>query len=141
MLRYKAFYAASDVYENLDDMENSVLANYVRKQISGKETQLTNHLKSVKPIRKITSSNVFIDYSINSGEMITQEYEEYKCPVCDWFVSSHEFPILYSIPAGYGKMKPCNYCMFCGQKIDWTGIELDPDLYEQLPTNRKDSTT
>ena len=73
----------------------------------------------IPPILKTERSMAHVLYSDGHGALESQEYTEWLCPVCDCFVGSHRV-------TRYGeKKKPCNFCTQCGQKIDWSGIELD----------------
>lgn len=140
-IREGAFVEASAVFDILGQMKasnNSVeskLAVYLIEQLHGKEIEYSvSNTKSAAPVLKTVMSPAFVDYIDEAGnltgEFVDGRHDEYDCPVCGWFVDSHDFPFLYVIGGKEDKRKPCRYCMSCGQKIDWDGVALDADKYE-----------
>ena len=69
------------------------------------------------PVWKADESFVAVDYSDGSGEIKKAKWADWTCPVCGWFVGEQY------IPRKHNQLK-CNFCSRCGQKIDWSGIDL-----------------
>lgn len=139
ILRHPAFVAADALYGILGKMKESrvpsesALADYLMTNFTGKETDCIVSDQAASPILKTVSTPAFVDYMDDdgkmTGELVDGKHDEYQCPVCGWFVDSHDFPFLYEL-GEMGKKKPCRFCMDCGQRIDWSGIHLDPEKYE-----------
>lgn len=139
--RIRAFYDAADIERILEHMKKSELpiereiADYLANRLKGKETEyLCSAEDAIEPIKKEVEESGFVDYFSESkgitGGFVTQKNEEYRCPRCDWFVDSHDFPFLYTLGEMNEKRKPCRFCMRCGQKIDWRHIQLDGEKYQ-----------
>ena len=88
---------------------------------------------AMAPVFKHDISNAFLDYGFDSdesGELRSVNIKEYECPVCGYFVNSHDLPLLYEIAPSDKLKKPCRFCPSCGQRIDWSDIDLDSSEYD-----------
>lgn len=114
-----------DVYEAMGELRSSatpeqrMIADYILARLGKLETGLSTSADvGLPPKLKTKTSSYHTCYVDGHGEFKMEKYTEWLCPVCDWFVGSHR--VTYS---GENK-KPCNFCTACGQRIDWTDIEL-----------------
>lgn len=108
-----------DVFSAAEEIGSATLISELRKI---KAVTPSSADIGIPPIQKTKRSMSHVLYSDGHGALESHEYTEWLCPVCDWFVGSHR------VTHHSEKKKPCNFCTQCGQKIDWSGIELDDNF-------------
>lgn len=74
--------------------------------------------KAEKPVRKVKNSIVHTDYADGSAETKAIQRVSWCCPVCDWFVGEQ-----VDVFGRKHNQQKKNFCDWCGQKIDWEGVE------------------
>lgn len=68
-----------------------------------------------EPLLETKNGYSHVSYADGTGEFQVNEYTDWVCPTCGWFVGE-----LYS---GFGEWHiqgDLSYCARCGQKIDWS---------------------
>lgn len=102
---------------NLDDLA---------KELSCLKTEsVPSADNGIAPVWETRRSLFHVSYSDDRGEFGSNEYTEWLCPVCKWLVGCHRYTKVSA------KKKPCLFCGQCGQRIDWSDIDLD-DNYEKV---------
>ena len=109
-----------EVLQAADELGDAVLIEKLSKM---RRIEPPSALLGIAPVRKTKRSMSHVSYADDLGTMEMHGYTEWLCPICDWFVGAHR-----STPINE-KKKPCNFCTRCGQRIDWSGVELD-DTYD-----------
>lgn len=65
-----------------------------------------------KPVFQHRESWVHTDYADGHGETKPQEFADWFCPACGWFVGEQYTPMKHN-------QRKSSYCARCGQAIDW----------------------
>lgn len=117
----------TDVYEAMDELragatpEQRKIADYILSRLGKLDTvPSTDADGGLPPVSKKKTTVFHIHYADGRGsdDIRREKHIAWVCPICGWFVGSHRSTYVNE------NKKPCNFCTACGQRIDWTGIEL-----------------
>ena len=84
------------------------------------EVDLSERDTGKEPLLETKKGYCHVSYADGHGEYQVNEYSDWVCPTCGWFVGE-----LYS---GFGQWHiqgETSYCARCGQKIDWSLPQAD----------------
>ena len=132
--RTRSFFSADNVRKLISEVKTPEVAAFMSEKLMGKDIELPVNLSvEMCPTFRSFEVPMFVDYGIGSnigGECRVEKDDNYLCPICEGFVDAVGgcVPAVFRWP-GY-KGHPCNWCPSCGQRINWKGIDLDPEKYD-----------
>lgn len=84
------------------------------------EAEIPNQTEAKPPIWKEGKSVIHRDHVDGSASTVVNNWADWVCPVCGWFVGEQY------VPRKHNQQK-CDFCSRCGQKIDWKAVDKKYD--------------